>query len=358
MPVQLKPSQLFDLLYHAFELDEPVIIVGKPGVGKTAIVEQAAVKYEAELIKMHPALDEPTDVKGIPWFFEDAKGKKRAAFVPIGQFERVMTAKGKTILFLDDFLQAVDAVQKGHMQTLHGREIAGHRIPDCVRMVIATNDRSHRAGAGGALEPIKSRTTIVELVEDLDEWARYWLFEQQTLDGVKVSMDLLAETVAFLKARPELFCDFNPNVDLKNSPNPRTWVKSIKWLTRPVDDVVQLAAQTGVLGEGPAGERLAFRETYRQMPTIDAILLNPDAVEIPEQPSILFAICGALAGKANEKNFERVARFADRMREEARGDMASMMIRTATRRDPSLQQTPAFVKLMTGELGKIIAGTV
>lgn len=352
--LEVTPSQAKEILRFAIQVNEPIIFVGKPGIAKTAICEQVAEEEGLHLIKIHPALDDLGDAKGLPWF---ADGDGSARFVPIGQMAKVLSATEPTLLLLDDFLQAMEAVQKTYMQILHGREFGGHRIPDCVRIVLATNDRTHRAGAGGALEPIKSRTGIFHVVEDLDDWAT-WFFGQTEIDGVPITPDLIAETVAFLKTRPELFCKFDPNTDLKNSPNPRTWTKSTKWLTRDqMPKELQMASQTAAVGEEAAVERMGFRDLYKQVPTIDAILLDPESVEVPTKPSILFAVLGALAGRANKKNFARVARFGERVMEAGRGDMATLLIRNATRMKPELQQTPAFVKLMAGELGQLVAGT-
>ena len=351
---QLSPSQLEEFLIAAYEIKEPVVVVGKPGVGKTAIYGQVAEKVGADFIRSHPALDDPTDGKGLPDFVGTGK-TRRAEFVPIGQFEKVLHSTRPTIWLLDDFLMAPDSVQKTYMQWLHGRECAGHVLPDHVQIVIATNDRTHRAGVIGMLEPIKSRATIVELVENLEEWA-VWLFGQTEIDGVKIPTEVAAETVAFLKFKSDLFCHFEPNVDLKNSPNPRTWVKSLKWFTRDLSPAVQLASIAGVVGEGAAAERMAFRQMYRELPTIEDILRDPSTGKIPNNLSVLYAVALALGSRASAKNFNKIAQYATRLEQASRGDFAALMIRDAMRRKPELQQTPEFVNLMSSPLGQLIGG--
>jgi len=353
--LQLKPSGLVELLVSAFAMKEPVTIVGEPGIGKTQIIEQVAKMVGADLIKSHPALDDPTDGKGLPWFTGSAQ-KQKAEFVPIGQFARVMNSKRPTIWLLDDFLQAPDAVRNTYMQWLHGRECAGHKLPDHVMIIIATNDRTHRAGVvGGMIEPLKSRTTIVQLVADRAEWSE-WLMDQEEIEGVELSIDLRAEQVAFAKFKPDQFMKFEPNTDLKNSPNPRTWVKAMKWLTMGLSTEVEMAALSGVVGEAAAGERIAFRKMYATLPTIDAILMNPDKADIPTDLSVLYAVALALATQATDKTFGRIVKYAERMVAAGFGDFASLLIRDITRMKPELQKTPTFVKLMTGELGKLVGG--
>lgn len=349
----LKPQQLQELLAHAFALREPVVIVGKPGIGKTDITEQVAHTVGADFIRSHPALDDPTDGKGLPGF--TTKGtKKEARFFPIGQFRAVLNATRPTIWLLDDFLQAEHAVQKTYMQWMHGRECAGHRLPDDVHLILATNDRTHRAGATGMLEPIKSRATIVELQEDREQWCD-WLFEQSTIDGVPLSIDLIAEQVAFVRFREDLFCHFDPNTDLRNSPNPRTWMKALKWFTRDnLSTTVLQAAISGVVGEAAAVERVAFRTMYRELPTIEAILMDPTHAPIPDKPSILYAVAKAVATRATEDNAERVLQYVERLVEQDRGEFGTYLIREACRHTPALQHTPAFVRATTGALGQLI----
>jgi len=283
----------------------------------------------------------------LPWF--DLKSGAR--LVPFGQLAKVLAATEPTVWVLDDFGQATDAVQKTYMQWLHGGECAGHKIPDCVSIVVLTNDRTHRAGVGGMLEPVKSRTTIVELIADLDEWSD-WVFEQP------FDIDLLAETVAFLRSFPHLFCKFEPSADLTNSPLPRGWERTIKWFSTGLPAHEMLAAIAGAVGEGAALERIGFRNMYKEFPTVDQILTDPDNANIPSKPSVLYAVTRAVAMRANPQTFKRIARYATRLMLDQKGEFASLLIRESARADTSIQQTPEFVRLQAGEMGKLIGGGV
>lgn len=353
MSVTVTPSQLQALLAASIRMRDPLGIKGVPGIGKTAIVEQVTERLGYTLIKSHPALDDPTDGKGLPWF----NGKGKAELVPFGQLARVLEATTPTVWLLDDFGQAPDAVQKTYMQWLHGGECAGHKIPRCVSIVLNTNDRTHRAGVGGLLEPVKSRVTIVELTANLDEWCG-WLFEQTEIDGVPVDLDLIAETVAFLRMMPDLFCKFEPSADLTNSPLPRGWARTLKWFTAKLDPQSELAAISGAVGEGAALQRIGFRKLYAEMPTIDQILLDPDKAKLPTKPSIHYAVARGLAMRATPKTFGRIARYAQRLLTAGHGEFATLLIRESTRRDESLMQTPEFVRLNTGEMGQLIGSGV
>ena len=346
----MRPSELVTFLKHAIMVKDPVAIIGAPGLGKTDILKQTVSDIKYHLVISHPSVEDPTDSKGIPW------GNGHGIdFQPVGQIKRVIAATEPTVWFLDDFGQAMPSVQAPYMQWLLGGECSGHKLPSCVTMVLASNRRTDRAGVTGFLEPVKSRVTFVTLEPHVDDWCA-WMLQQTHVDGVAIPMDAIAEQVAFIRFRPDLLSQFQPSADLQNSPSPRNWVSSLKWLTGGLPNALELAGLTGRVGEGAAVERMGFRRLYRELPNIDGILIDPDKASIPTQPATLYAVVTALGIRANAKNFARVGRYAQRLTDAQHGEFAALLLRDATRRDQSIMQTPAFVKLASGDLGQLIAG--
>ncbi len=342
--MKLKPSQLTLFLAKAIAARTPVLITGAPGIGKSDIVAQACALAEAHMILSHPVTADPTDAKGLPWVSKDHKS---ATFLPFGELHEAMTATKDTVWFLDDLGQAQPAVQASYMQLLLARRVNGHKLPDCVMFIAATNRRVDRAGVTGILEPVKSRfVTIVELEVDVDDWSQ-WALTQP---------DVPPELVAFIRFRPELLCKFTPTADLTNCPLPRTWFNASKVLNMQLPTAIETQVLAGAVGEGAAVELQGFLSMYRQLPSIDAILLDPHGQDIPSNPSVLFAVVTGLATKANEQNFGRLATYAERLMDAAQGDFAALLLRDITRRVPTTQQTPEFVRLMSGELGQLISG--
>jgi AAA domain (dynein-related subfamily) len=339
----MTPSQLGQFLVRAITAKLPVLITGAPGIGKSDIVAQAALATGADVILSHPAVSDPTDAKGLPWI---AKDGDTATFLPFGELARAIKATRPTIWFLDDLGQAAPATQASYMQLLLARCVNGHALPDCVTFIAATNRRTDRAGVSGILEPVKSRfATIVELEPSLDDWCT-WAFAA----GVP------AELIAFLRFRSELLCKFTPSADLTNCPLPRTWSHVAKLLALQLPESLQHAAICGAVGEGAAVELSGFLQLYRELPIIDDLLNNPDSGVIPPKPASLYAVVTALGMKTTPKNFPKVARYAERLTEAHHGEFAALLLRDAVRRDGSIMQTAAFVKLASGELGQLIAG--
>jgi hypothetical protein len=342
--ITVTPSQLQTLLAAMIPARLPLLITGAPGVGKSDIIAQATAQAQADLLISHPAVADPTDAKGLPW--PKASGDE-ATFLPFGELATAIKATKPTVWLLDDLGQATPAVQASFMQLILARRVNGHILPDYVTFVAATNRRSDRAGVAGILEPVKSRfACIVELEPTIDDWSQ-WAYAH----GVSPSL------IAFLRFRPELLCKFEATADLTNSPVPRTWHHLAKLETLNLAPIVESAAFSGAVGEGPALEYMAFRQMAKSLVNLDAILLNPDNVKIPSQPNELYATVIGLASRANDTSFPKIATYANRLCTEAdKGEFAVLLIRDAIRRDESLQYTDTFVRLNSGPFGQLISG--
>jgi hypothetical protein len=342
--MSVTPKQLTDALTRTIPAGHNVLITGAPGIGKTALIREATQAVGADLIVSHPAVEDPTDVKGLPFMHA---GDTRANFYPFGQLATALAATRPTVWLLDDLGQASPAMQAGYMQLLHGGQVNGYQLPACVSFVAATNRRVDRAGVSGILEPVKSRfVSIVELEASIDEWCM-WAY------GHNITPTL----IAFLRYRTPLLSAFTPTADLTNSPSPRTWehLSQIEALNLPAP--LESEFMAGAVGSGAATEYLAFRQMANSLVNLDAILLDPDKAKIPTNTSELYATAVGLAGRANRGNFARIATYATRLAVEAdRGEFAVLLVRDAQRRDPDVQYSDAYVRMQCGPIGKLISG--
>ncbi|HET6495094.1 MAG TPA: ATP-binding protein [Thermoleophilia bacterium] len=340
---QVSPSQLGELLAKAIPAGLPVLVTGAPGIGKSNIVEQAAAAAGADVILSHPVVSDPTDAKGLPWA---EKGAKEATFLPFGEMAQALKATKPTVWFLDDLGQASPAVQASFMQLLLARRVNGHKLPDCVTFVAATNRRADRAGVSGILEPVKSRfTCIVELTPSLDDWCQWALRN-----------DIPVELIAFLRFRPDLLNAFKPSADIENSPSPRTWANAAKILGLELSPDLEYAALAGAVGDGAAAELMGFLRMYRELPNIDAILIDPDSEPIPSQPNALYAVVTGLGARVSEENGARVLRYAERLMEAGNGEFAAVLVRDTIRKVPAIKETREFVLFASGEFASLVTG--
>lgn len=339
----IRPLQLANYLSASISAGHPVLVTGAPGIGKSDIIAQAARTAGAEVILSHPVVSDPTDAKGLPWKVE---GENVATFLPFGDLARALDSTVSTVWFLDDLGQASPAVQASFMQLLLARRVNGHILPDCVTFVAATNRRTDRAGVSGVLEPVKGRFyTILELEPSLDDWSNW-----------AIDNDIVPELIAFLRFRPDLLSAFEPTADLTNSPTPRTWSHVSSILNYNLSRDIETLAICGAVGEGAGMEFMAFLAMYQDLPNIDAILVDPDASAIPEKPATLYALTTGLAMRANDQTFGRIAKYAQRIVDAGHGEFGALLLRDCLKRDESLIQSPDGVRLISGDLGKLISG--
>lgn len=333
--ITLKPSELRTMAREFMRAKLPLLIQGAPGIGKTEIIKAAVQDAGAELLLTHPAVSDPTDVKGFPWVVDG-----KATFLPFGELLAALSFVGNLLVwFMDDIGQASPAVQASLMQLLHGGRVNGHVLPSNVVFIGATNRRTDRCGVSGILEAVKSRYgAIVELQADVDEWSAW-----------AIDHDVPPQTIAFNRMRPDLLSKFEPSADLTNSPSPRTWEHVAKIETMDLPENIRNVAIAGAIGEGTATEYIAFKRIYATLPSVDQIIIDPMGTPYPSEPATLYALSSALAYKATDVNFGNVIKFAERLDKDGHGEFAVLAIRDAVRRTPKLQHTNAYVRLITGK---------
>jgi len=343
--MKVRPTQMSSILGQLIAGRLPALITGNPGIGKSDIVAQACDAAGARMMLWHPAVSDPTDYKGLPW--PDAK-TGRATFLPFGELADLIEADSPTVCFLDDLGQASPAVQAAAMQLILARRVNGHKLSEHVVFMAATNLRTDGAGVSGILTPVISRfATVLQLDPTVDDWCQ-WAFAH----------NIPPELIAFLRFRSELLLTFDPKRarDIEPFACPRTWAYAARLMQTGLSGGDLYAAIAGAVGEGPAGEFVAFLRIAHDAPNPDAILLAPDQAPIPTEPSGLYAVATALATKASISNFDRITTYCQRMHGAKRTEFAALTVRDSYRRHPEIANSPAFVQLHSTELGKLISG--
>jgi hypothetical protein len=323
----MKPSQLKDFLVFATKNRFPVLIKGKPGIGKSDIVEQATQETSSEMVISHPVVSDPTDYKGLP--FADAASQE-AHFLPYGDLNKLIKATKPLTYFIDDIGQAPASVQAAVMQLLLARRINGHKVSEFVTFVAATNRREDRAGVTGILAPVKSRfMSIVELEVNTDDWVQWALQNNMPI-----------ELIAFMRFRPDLLDTDTQTKDIENTPSPRTVASVGKWQKQGLASALEFEVIKGAAGEAFATEYCAFLRIYRNLPSIDEMILNPMGAPVPTDPATLYAITGLIAGKANDNNVGPLLQYAGRLP----GEINVAAVKDMTIRKRELMNTAAYVK--------------
>lgn len=184
----------------------PAVLVGPPGVGKTAKIYEICERMGYELITLIGSQLDPTDIVGLP------KGEKLGVaengeeiygtvnLAPWWQV-RILTRK-KVVLFLDEMSNTSSATRASMLTMLQSREFPnGHKMPRETIVVGAMNPTEQAADGYDLDYPTTNRINFIVWSPSVEEWKagmlRAW--------GKKVSsaeLDWRKKIVRFIEDSP------------------------------------------------------------------------------------------------------------------------------------------------------------
>lgn len=283
---------------YAIEENQPLLLVGDRGVGKTSFVHMISHEIGVDFIRSTPGIEDATKPEGLPWIAPDAN---HAHHVPFAQLYKASKAERTLVWFLDDLGQAPELVQAGYMPIIGEREVNGIKISPHVRFVAATNRKGH-TGVRSILEPLKSRfAMILDFEPDLNQWLTDYYYKSEYA---------VPEVAAYLRARPGKFNEYAPTSEIKNSPSPRNWMFASRLLQQSWCTIEDISA---AVGEVAASELWITRKLIQEVPSVEEILAKPDKVYISNDPNILCAIISNLVFACSTKNFPVISIYLKRM---------------------------------------------
>jgi len=325
-------QKLEDALLLAMEARQSVFISGPPGVGKSDIVGQVTKKMGRKLVDIRMLLMDPVDFRGIPHLVKGADGSfttvwSRPSMLPEGE--------GWTV-FLDEINAAAPSLQAVAYQLVLDKKVGEHALhPDTV-VIAAGNREVDRAVVSRMPTPLANRFVHLELKPEIGSWVAW-----------AVTHDVEPEIIAFLRMRPELLFQFDPQKGEKAFCTPRSWGNQVNhilkaWKKSGSKDLsLLLSLITGSIGKGAAVEFVAFLDVWKSMPNPTLVLKNPLTADIPDKPSVLYALTGALARIVDETTMGAMVAYGKRIQKK---EFTTMMVLDAKARNPKLQETAAYIE--------------
>jgi MoxR-like ATPase len=314
----VKPSEIFESLNGLIDARQTVFIWGGPGIGKSAVVKQLANKHGLPLRDVRALLLDPVDLRGLPYLSDGCSKWATPDFLP---------QDGAGVLFLDELNAAPPMVQASCYQLVLDRKLGEYALPDGWSIVAAGNRESDRAVTNRMPTPLRNRFVHLDFEVDMQEWSQ-WAIQ----NGIR------PEVIAFLRFRPALLSAFDR--DNNAFPSPRSWEFVSNILSINAKQRIEHELIAGAVGTGAATEFSAFLTMFRQLPNIDAILLNPHKEVVPDNAAAQFAVATALAQRASDTNFDRVYQYLKRMPTE----FNVLAVRDATLRDSNICHTAGYTQ--------------
>lgn len=367
MATALKPSELGAALQDCFQAGKAPMVHGDPGIGKSQIAMQVADLMFAEQYgykirdgkvydpqglcignsptlrpwfrEFRTAQRDPVDLTGVPHVEKNGKGYETKWAVPgfLPKDER------GGIFFFDEINRGPEMTQNACFTILDYGVVGEYTMPRTWIPAAAVNDND--GGARKMSSALLSRFVHIDARTDLDDvvGGDPRLSTSVNKTPIAILRDWHPAVIAFLRFRPETLHKYNPKERV--SPNPRGWEFVSELLKKGGNSnfEVQQHLFIGVLGEGVGIEFMGFLKLYLSLPSVDEILLDPDHVQLVDQPQTMYAVAAALGRRTDVKSFGNAIKYMERLPVE----FNFMMVMNAVHRDTSLQTTRAFSQWAT-----------
>ncbi len=283
----MRPAQLLTVLDREFLSAReghhtPVMLWGPPGIGKSQIIAQIAVRHAAPMIDIRLSQMEPTDLRGIPFRIENRVEWAVPSMLPDAERHGPYG-----ILFLDEITSAPPSVSAAAYQLILDRRLGDYEVPPGWAIFAAGNRQGDRGVTYAMPAPLANRFSHFEVETNIDDWVS-WAYANNIDEGL----------IGFLRFKPELLFDFNPAHNPVAFPSPRSWEFAHRTLQKFGDNSgLLLPTLQACVGPAAGLELHAFIENLDNMPDLDAILRG-EPVPVPREVDLQYAVASALVGRA------------------------------------------------------------
>ncbi|MFC6638939.1 AAA domain-containing protein [Sulfitobacter sp. JBTF-M27] len=249
----ISPGRALDALRTGFaaqaagEMTVCWMLHGRPGIGKTEIVQQLATETGATLFDLRLTTIEPQDLRGLPFYDHDAR---RTVWYPPEDLPDDPATPA--ILFLDELTAAAPALQPTVYGLLQERRVGQHALPACTFIVAAGNTVEDGAIAYEMGTALSDRLVHLSLRAEATDW----------IESYAVPQGVHPAVTAFIRTRPDLL-DTSENALRKGQMiacTPRSWARVSTLMNAVPDKALRDVLIAGTLGEAVAAEFILIAE--------------------------------------------------------------------------------------------------
>ena len=304
--------------------EEAFMFHGVPGSGKSDASVQIGAALgipKDRILVVHVNNHDVVDFTGVPSVVDG-----QTKFNPTDMFYQFRDGTGAGLIVLEELAQSSHHHQTWSAGFILERKTSTFELDPEVRIIATGNRAEDRSGAKPLLAHLNDRLWHLDVETSLDDWCE-WAMDN----------DVPAIGIAFLRLRPDLLNDFDPS--RRSNPTQRSWTKLLTELPDDLPRDLYLMAAEGKVGEGAAAEWVAARDMMHKMPSVDAIRLKPDAMEIPDEPSVKFAVATSMSMSTTPDLFSSDMKYMSRMPKE----FQMVYVTDALRLHADLAQTKDFI---------------
>src|SRR5262245_56389177 len=288
------PSEAISAINSLWPLKLSVMLWGGPGVGKSGLVAQLAMRREAKLRDVRLSQKTASDIGGLPAL--DNKNTPTTFYVP-----GVLPRKDDPgILFLDELPGADEQTRIAAYGLILERRVADWTRGDRWRIIAAGNrpeDGAISCDLGTAMNDRMVHLVIEPTAQDWLAWA--------------VENDVAPEVMAFIQVRPDLLIGSAEmrRADHAIIPSPRSWERVSQVWKGCVGKREREILICGLVGDSTAHEFLIVADELKHLASVEKIITTPRRQlhkVIPATINGLYGMAYALAASVNAGNLSKI----------------------------------------------------
>jgi len=294
----------------------PIMLLGAPGLGKTAIMSQIAAELDIGYVPYTITHHTRQSAIGLPMIEKSVYGREECTVTRYTMSEIIASVydaiqndgKAEGILFIDEINCVSETLAPAMLDLLQNKKFGPHLIPEGWILVAAGNPPDFNDSAREFDVATLDRVRIIEVEPDSDVWLKY-----------AMSAGINEAVIYYLKVKPQNLLKIERTVDGTHFVTPRAWedlsVVLNEYESNGIWAGIGLISQY-VRDPEIASEFNKYRDFYRKYSedyNSDAILAGtfearPSTVSAEGRLAIISILIGRLNAEAGQMLAQKYAR--------------------------------------------------
>jgi MoxR-like ATPase len=365
---QVNHRMLKRIARNSARVRRPLIVIGRPGVGKTAVMGKLAKSIGRKLVCFDLGNGAREDAM-LPVKVDTPTGPM-VVRIPLEALAQ--SCQAPVVLFIDEVTRADKNKQAVAMALANERRIGSYTLHPGTLVVMAGNDGSS-SGTFSLTDALVNRCCIVNLVPERDEMREIiaglaklgddeheaeapFMPDVLSEAGFKAKLEEVATEYAAIAAQRTELLQLEPPEGAQEScaqwASPRQVHHALDRIaatlnaSEPADEVL-LAEVGGCIGREAAAALFAVLGNKDKLPTVDEVVTNPTTAKLPPDVEAAIAGLALMAGAfKRDKNASWVYldRFAGKFPE-----LQGVLVKDAQKHVPTAPGSLALFNKLVGK---------